>query len=238
MTADFRDAVDPRNENLNDKHESVLDLGTYQAIESILMVADQPVEPSVLAQLLEIAKADVEAACGELAAQYRLDGRGFILTKVAGGYRFQSHPDMAPYIERFVLNGQSSRLSSAALETLAIVAYKQPVSRMQVAAIRGVNVDGVFRTLQQRGYVKEIARDSGPGNAVLFGTTEMFLERIGLFSLDDLPALAEFVPGADVVEALELGLRPEATGFIQSEPGGAGESNLLDPTAPEVFRED
>lgn len=182
---------------------------TRQAIESILMVADQPVEPSVLAQLLEVPKADVEAACEELGAEYQAAGRGFILTQVAGGYRFQSHPDMAPYIERFVLEGQSSRLSAAALESLAIVAYKQPISRMQMAAIRGVNVDGVLRTLQQRGYVSEISRDPGPGNAVLFGTTAAFLERVGLNSLDDLPPLAEFVPGADVVEALEVGLRPD-----------------------------
>ncbi len=182
---------------------------TRQAIESILMVADNPVEPSVLAQLLEVPKADVEALCDELAAEYEAAGRGFILARVAGGYRFQSHPDLAPYVERFVLDGQTSRLSSAALETLAIVAYKQPISRMQIAAIRGVNVDGVLRTLQQRGYVDEISRDSGPGNAVLFGTTDLFLERVGLDSTADLPPLGEFVPGADVVEALEDGLRPD-----------------------------
>ena len=182
---------------------------TRQAIESILMVADNPVEPSVLAQLLEVPKADVEAMCDELAAEYEAAGRGFILARVAGGYRFQSHPDLAPYVERFVLDGQTSRLSSAALETLAIVAYKQPISRMQIAAIRGVNVDGVLRTLQQRGYVDEISRDTGPGNAVLFGTTDLFLERVGLDSTADLPPLAEFVPGADVVEALEDGLRPD-----------------------------
>jgi segregation and condensation protein B len=180
-----------------------------QAIESILMVAEQPVEPSVLAQLLEVPKAEIEAACAALAAEYAEHARGFVLVQVAGGYRFQSHPDLAPYVERFVLEGQSSRLSAAALETLAIVAYKQPISRMQIAAIRGVSVDGVLRTLQQREYVNEVARDPGPGNAVLFGTTNLFLERVGLNSLDDLPPLAEFVPGADVVEALEEGLRPD-----------------------------
>ena len=133
-----------------------------------------------------------------------------MLVKVAGGYRFQSHPDLAAYVERFVLEGQSARLSAAALETLAIVAYKQPISRAQVAPIRGVNVDGVMRTLEQRGYIAEVARDPGPGQAVLFGTTPLFLERLGLDSLDDLPPLAEFVPGADVVEALEAGLRVDA----------------------------
>ncbi len=191
---------------------------TRRAIEAILMVADQPVEPAVLAQLLEVPRTDIEDTCDALAAEYASAERGFVLVRVAGGYRFQSHPDLAPYIERFVLEGQSSRLSSAALETLAIVAYKQPMSRMQVAAIRGVNVDGVLRTLQQRGYVMELGRDPGPGNAVLFGTTPLFLERIGLDSLEDMPPLAAFVPGADVVEALEDGLRPESA----VEPGGGG----------------
>ena len=107
--------------------------------------------------------ARVEELCAELAAAYEAEDRGFVLVRVAGGYRFQSHPDLAPYVERFVLEGQSARLSAAALETLAIVAYKQPVSRAQVAAIRGVNVDGVMRTLQQRGYIDEVGRDPGPG---------------------------------------------------------------------------
>ena len=173
------------------------------------MVAEEPIDPGLLAQLLEVAPARVEEMCAELAAAYESDGRGFVLVRVAGGYRFQSHPDLAAYVERFVLEGQTARLSAAALETLAIVAYKQPVSRAQVSAIRGVNVDGVMRTLQQRGYVEEVARDPGPGQAVLYGTSRLFLEKLGLDSLDDLPPLGEFVPGAEVVEALEQGLRPE-----------------------------
>ena len=181
-----------------------------RAIEAILMVADEPIEPGLMAQLLEVAPARIEEMCAELAAAYEADDRGFVLVRVAGGYRFQSHPDMAAYVERFVLEGQTARLSAAALETLAIVAYKQPVSRAQVSAIRGVNVDGVMRTLQQRGYVEEVARDPGPGQAVLYGTTRLFLEKLGLDSIDDLPPLGEFVPGAEVVEALEQGLRPEA----------------------------
>lgn len=182
-----------------------------QAVESIVMVADQPVPPSLLAQLLEVPRQEVEAACASLIEAYERDGRGFVLARVAGGYRYQSHPDQAPYVERFVLEGQSSRLSTAALETLAIVAYKQPISRMQIAAIRGVNVDGVLRTLQQRGYVDETGRDPGPGNAVLFGTTDLFLERLGLDSLAALPPIVDFIPGADVVEALEQGLRADPT---------------------------
>jgi segregation and condensation protein B len=181
---------------------------SHRAIEAILMVAEEPIDPHLLAQLLEVAPARVEEICSELAAQYEADDRGFTLVRVAGGYRFQSHADLAPYVERFVLEGQSARLSAAALETLAIVAYKQPVSRAQMAAIRGVNVDGVMRTLQQRGYIEEVARDPGPGQASLFGTTRTFLESLGLDSIDDLPALGDFVPGPEVVEALEQGLRP------------------------------
>ena len=183
---------------------------SHRAIEAILMVAEEPIDPHLLAQLLEVAPARVEEICNELAAQYEADDRGFTLVRVAGGYRFQSHPDLAPYVERFVLEGQSARMSAAALETLAIVAYKQPVSRAQIAAIRGVNVDGVMRTLQQRGYIEEVARDPGPGQATLFGTTRTFLESLGLDSLDDLPSLGDFVPGPEVVEALEQGLRPTA----------------------------
>jgi segregation and condensation protein B len=180
-----------------------------RALEAILMVAEEPVEPHLLAQLLEVPQDRVEAMCAELAAAYQAEDRGFDLVRVAGGYRFQSHPDLAPYVERFVLEGQSGRLSAAALETLAIVAYKQPVSRAQVASIRGVNVDGVVRTLQQRGYIEEVARDPGPGQAVLYGTTRLFLERLGLDTLDDLPPLGDFVPGPEVMEVLEQGLRPD-----------------------------
>ena len=181
-----------------------------RAIEAILMVAEGPIEPGLLAQLLEVAPARVDELCAELASAYEAEDRGFALVRVAGGYRFQSHADLAPYVERFVLEGHPARLSAAALETLAIVAYKQPVSRAQVAAIRGVNVDGVMRTLQLRGYVEEVARDPGPGQAVLYGTTRLFLEKVGLDSLTELPSLGDFVPGAEVVEALEQGLRPEA----------------------------
>ena len=181
---------------------------TRRAVEAVLMVAEVPVEPQLLAQLLEVSVAQVGEVCEALAAEYEAEGRGFVLVPVAGGWRFQSHPDLAPYVERFVLEGQSARLSAAALETLAIVAYKQPVSRAQVAAIRGVNVDGVMRTLHQRDLIAEVGKDPGPGQAILFGTTSLFLERLGLSALDELPSLGEFVPGADVVEHLEAGLRP------------------------------
>ncbi|MGH9226079.1 MAG: SMC-Scp complex subunit ScpB [Acidimicrobiales bacterium] len=177
-----------------------------RAIEAILMVAEEPVEPQLLAQLLELSPGRIEELCAELAADYDMGSRGFALARVAGGYRFQSHPDLAPYVERFLLDGQPARLSGPALETLAIVAYKQPVSRAQVAAIRGVNADAVMRTLQQRGFVHEVGRDPGPGLALLYGTTQLFLEKLGMDSVRDLPPLGDFVPDASLVEALEQGL--------------------------------
>lgn len=184
------------------------------------MVATEPVPAQLLAQLLEVPQATVEQVCTGLAEALEAEGRGFQLVEVAGGYRFQSHPEQAPYVERFVLEGQSARLSAAALETLAIVAYKQPISRAQIAAIRGVNVDGVVRTLEQRGYIEELARDPGPGLAVLYGTSRLFLERLGLASLEDLPPLGQFVPGAEVVEQLEAGLRPEPPVVVEGLDGG------------------
>lgn len=180
---------------------------TRRAIEAILLVATDPTPASLLAQLLEVPVEHVELLCHALADSYEEANHGFQLVKVAGGWRFQTHPDMAPYVERFAMDGQSSKLSNAALETLAIVAYKQPISRAQVSAIRGVNVDAVLRTLVQRGYVDEVGRDTGVGQAVLFGTTSMFLERLGINTVSDLPALGDFVPSAEVVEALEQTLK-------------------------------
>ena len=182
------------------------------------MVSDQPVEPHLLAQLLELPPARIEELCAQLSAEYEQDDRGFQLVRVAGGYRFQSHADLAPYVERFLLEGQSARMSAAALETLAIVAYKQPLSRAQVASIRGVNSDAVMRTLQARGLVREVARDPGPGQAVLYGTTTLLLERLGLDSIDQLPPLAEFVPGPEIMDALERSLRPEPDDSTDGHP--------------------
>ena len=181
-----------------------------RALEAIIMVADTPVQTDMLAQLTGMPAERVEAILVELGAEYASAERGFQLVRVAGGWRYQSHPDQAPYIEQFVLEGQSATLSAAALETLAIVAYKQPISRAQIASIRGVGVDSVVRTLEQRGYIGEVARDPGPGQAVMFGTTPEFLMKMGLDSLSQLPSIADFVPGADVVEALEMGLRVDS----------------------------
>lgn len=194
--------------------EHSIDADVVRALEAIILVATEPVPPQQLADLLALPVVVVEQLCDRLAEAYDTAGHGFQLVRVAGGYRFQSHPDVAAYVERYVLDGQRARLSGAALETLAIVAYKQPISRAQIASIRGVDPDGVLRTLMARGYVDQVGRDGGPGQALLFGTTALFLEKLGLDSLDDLPAIADFLPGADVVEALEQGLRvrPDTTG--------------------------
>jgi segregation and condensation protein B len=180
---------------------------TRRAVEAVLVAATEPVEPRFLAELVELPVDAVEALCGSLADEYERDQRGFVLRRVAGGYRLQTHPDLVGYVEHFVLEGQHVRLSGPALETLAIVAYKQPISRAQISAIRGVNVETTLQTLVQKGYVAEISRDPGPGLAVLYGTTTMFLERLGVDSLHDLPPLGDFVPDAGIVELLERGLR-------------------------------
>lgn len=195
MSDDF---TDPSN-------DPTIDL--KRAIEAIVLVAHDPVPADLLAQLLEEPTVLIEQWCEDLAASYQDAGNGFELVHIAGGWRFQTATDLTPYVERFLLHDQRARLSGAALETLAIVAYKQPISRGQIASIRGVDPDGVIRTLQARGYIDEIGRDDGPGQAILFGTTATFLEKLGLATLDDLPPIAEFIPSAEVVEALETGLR-------------------------------
>lgn len=182
-----------------------------RAVEAIVMVATEPVPSELMAQLLEVPVTTVEQICGALSATYEDAGHGFQMAKVAGGWRYQSHPDMSAHVERFVLDGQRARLSSAALETLAIVAYKQPISRLQIASIRGVDPDAVLRTLHGRGYIVPVGRDPGPGQAVLWGTSQLFLEKLGIDSLDDLPSVASFVPDATLVEALEKTLRLDPT---------------------------
>jgi segregation and condensation protein B len=198
------------------------------AVEAVLMVSAEPVPPGLLAELLEISIDRVETLCIALADSYEAEGRGFSLVKVAGGYRFQSHPEFAGHVERFVLDGAPTKLSAAALETLAVVAYKQPVSRGQISAIRGVNADGVLRLLQTRGYIEPVGRDTGPGQAVLFGTTMTFLEKLGINTLDELPPLAAFVPPASTVELLERALRPD------NPMTGADEDDDSSPSGTEV----
>lgn len=190
---------------------------TVRAIEAILLVAIEPVPSELLAQLCEIAATSVDAVCTELNDAYESAGHGFQLAKVAGGWRMQTHPDMAPYVEKFILDGQRARLSSAALETLAIIAYKQPLSRLQIASIRGVDPESVMRSLHGRGYIAPVGRDEGPGQAVLWGTTPLFLEKLGVSSISDLPPISTFVPDASLVEALEKTLRLDAAGTGDTE---------------------
>jgi segregation and condensation protein B len=167
--------------------------GLRASLEAIMLVADEPVSEVVIAQVLERPRAEVTQALHELAASYAAEGRGFDLREVAGGWRFYTSEECAPVVERFVTDGQEVRLTQAALETLAVVAYRQPVSRARVSAVRGVNCDGVIRTLVLRGLVEEAGTDPETG-AILFATTGYFLERLGLPSLDALPDLAPFLP--------------------------------------------
>lgn len=175
------------------------------ALEAVLMVTDEPLDALRLAQAVGHPPRDVVAALHRLAAEYTDDGRGFELRGVGGGWRFYSRADYADLVERFVVDGQQARLTTAALETLAVVAYRQPVSRARISAIRGVNVDGVVRTLTSRGLVAEAGVDPESG-AHLFRTTAYFLERMGLSSLDELPDIAPFLPEiAEIEGELDLG---------------------------------
>jgi segregation and condensation protein B len=163
------------------------------ALEAVLMVADQPLDHVTLASAVGYPPEQVATALAGLATEYAEQGRGFDLRNVAGGWRYYTREEYAAVVERFVLEGQQARLTQAALETLAVVAYKQPVSRARVSAIRGVNVDGVMRTLVSRGLVEECGQDEET-TALLFRTTSYFLERIGVSSLEELPELAPFLP--------------------------------------------
>ncbi len=178
-----------------------------RAFEAIVMVAVEPVSAKTVAELLEIPLNEVDQLAAALQTRCREEERGFELGFIAGGYRFQSSADLAEIVQRFANRGVSARLSTAALETLSIVAYRQPVSRAQIAALRGVNADGVVKLLEGRGYIEATGRAEGPGQPILYGTTEMFLERLGLFSLTQLPPVEEFLPGVEAVEGFENALR-------------------------------
>ncbi|MER5442398.1 SMC-Scp complex subunit ScpB [Streptomyces sp. NPDC002790] len=177
----------------------VAELDLKPALEAVLMVVDEPATEEHLAKILQRPRRAVSDALRELADEYRMQGRGFELRLVAGGWRFYTRPEYAAAVEGFVLDGQVARLTQAALETLAVVAYRQPVSRSRVSAVRGVNCDGVMRTLLQRGLVEEAGAEPETG-AILYRTTNYFLERMGLRGLDELPELAPFLPEADAIE--------------------------------------
>lgn len=169
-----------------------------RALEALLFVSDEPVAAVVLAQALDVERREADELCEELARAYEERAAGLVLRSVAGGWRLATHPEAAPVVERYVLSSRHARLTKAALETLAIVAYKQPVTRHQISSIRGVNSEGVLRALADRGLVAEVGRDERPGRPLLYGTTPDFLERLGLPSLSALPPLAPLLGnGAD-----------------------------------------
>jgi segregation and condensation protein B len=178
------------------------------ALEAILLVVDEPVEAVTLAQVLKTPVPQILDELRSLRAQYEVDERGYEIREIAGGWRLYTRATFARFVERFVLDGQHARLTQAALETLAVVAYRQPVSRTRVSAVRGVNVDGVMRTLVSRGLVEEAGSDQDSG-ALLYRTSPYFLERLGLRTLDDLPPLANFLPESASIDDLEVELSSE-----------------------------
>jgi segregation and condensation protein B len=177
----------------NGQNALLPDPGLRMSLEAVLLVADEPVPAGVLADATRHPAEEVSAALRELAAAYTAERRGFDLREVAGGWRLYTRDECAEVVERFLGDSQEIRLTQAALETLAVVAYRQPVSRTRVSAVRGVNCDGVMRTLLLRGLVEEAGTEAETG-ATLFRTTVYFLERLGLAQLSDLPDLAQFLP--------------------------------------------
>ncbi|HET8599627.1 MAG TPA: SMC-Scp complex subunit ScpB [Segeticoccus sp.] len=173
--------------------------GARSAIEAVLMVVDEPVEEVALASVLELPVDEVRSHLDALAQECERDERGFTVRQVAGGWRVYSRADYAPVVEKFLLDGQQAKLTQASLETLAVIAYRQPVSRSRVSAVRGVNVDGVVRTLLTRGLIEEAGQDEESG-ATLYGTTTYFLQRLGLSDLSELPALAPYLPELDALD--------------------------------------
>jgi segregation and condensation protein B len=181
-----------------------------QILEAILFVAEEPVTTEELAQVVEEPTATVQDALDELADELSAN-RGLVLRNVGGGWRLYTAVDALPYLEKYATSDRARKLSNAAMETLSVVAYKQPVSRGQVTEIRGVDSDHALKTLERRGLVREIGTAPGPGQAILYGTTQLFLEKMGLASVADLPALADHVPPAEIVDTLEMPMRPESS---------------------------
>ena len=178
------------------------DLSLEETLEALLVVAIEPISAEELADIIEQDVEDVKNVLRALKDEYENYRRGFRLSELASGWVFQSSPDVAQWVTKFANRDVSHRMSSAALETLAIIAYRQPISRAQITALRGVNVEGVSRLLEQRGYIEEVGRAEGPGQPILYGTSELFLDRMGLSSLDDLPPIEQFMPPVETAQAL------------------------------------
>lgn len=178
------------------------------ALEAVLFVTESPVPARELAEVLELPVVEVEVLLRELQGDLGARDSGLALRNVGGGWRLYTASEAYPYLERFSTSATARKLSSAALETLAVIAYRQPVARSQVAEIRGVDSDSAIRTLERVGLVEEIGRLELPGNPAVYGTTGLFLEKLGINSVDELPPLADHIPPADVVDTLEETLRP------------------------------
>jgi segregation and condensation protein B len=178
------------------------ELSLEQKLEAMLTVALEPISAEELADVVDADATAVTASLRALRDEFLEQRRGFQVVELASGWVMQSSPDVATWVTKFANRDVSHRLSSAALESLAIIAYRQPVSRAQITALRGVNVDGVVRLLEQRGYIEEQGRAPGPGQPILYATTELFLDRMGLATLDDLPPIEEFMPPVETANAL------------------------------------
>lgn len=194
-------------------------MNTRSILEAILFVAERPVPAAEMAEVTERPRDEITAELEALAADYEARESGMVLKQVGGGWRFFSHPQARPYLEQFAASPAATRLSQAALETLSVVAYRQPVTRGQVSEIRGVDSERSLQTLERFGLVAEIGIAPGPGSPLLYGTTEMFVEKLGINGLDELPPLADHVPPPQVVEALERPFRPGGEIDLRDEDG-------------------
>ena len=202
--------------------------GLRGALEALLFVSDEPVAAARLARLVEASPGDVEAALADLAEEYRESNRGFQLREVAGGWRFYTHPAHHDIIEQYVLSWDTRRLSQAALEALAVVAYHQPVTRAGVNAVRGVNSEGVLAPLVEKGLVRETGRDKNAGNAILYGTTRNFLEKFGLKDISELPPLAEFAPDSDTAHAIRERLSAGEPALVSPDEAEGDDLEMID----------
>ncbi|MFC6238587.1 SMC-Scp complex subunit ScpB [Longivirga aurantiaca] len=200
--ADADEASEPDGTDEDDQPSDTLGAPTLDAaLEAVLLVTDEPLDIPTLATIVRRTTAEVEEAVRSLSAGYAEAGRGFDLREVAGGWRFYTRADCSEVVERFVRDGQQAKLTQAALETLAVVAYRQPVSRARISAVRGVNVDGVIRTLTSRGLIGEAGHDP-TSQAILYRTTDLFLERLGITDLAELPPVADYLPDIELLDAL------------------------------------
>ena len=226
---DMRRVTTTDGPDLGDAPELTDPAALEAALEALLLVVDAPTEDDALAAALDQPVARVRAALTAMAQRYAADGRGIDLRRVGDGWRFYTRDTYAPFVERLLLDGQRAKLTRAALETLAVVAYRQPVTRARVAAVRGVNCDGVLRTLVTRGLVEEAGVD-GATQGTLFRTTELFLERLGLSSVDDLPPLAPLLPDVDAIDAIDAGLDDRKR--TVKRPGKAGRRPAAEGAGP------